>query len=112
MQTEPGNSESKDMQDKVIEAHERQEKRFEGTGIHFNSEIPASEIGTYCPMDTGAAALLENAFERMSLSARGYHRIIKVARTAADLSGCDRIGMQHVSEAILYRTIDRKYWRM
>ena len=90
----------------------RQKNRFEGQAVHFNSEIPADKLETYCPMDSEASRLMRQAFEQMHLSARGYHRIIRVARTIADLAGEDIIRTPHVSEAICYRTIDRKYWRV
>ncbi|MDO4803843.1 MAG: YifB family Mg chelatase-like AAA ATPase [Lachnospiraceae bacterium] len=103
---------SASIREDVCRAHLRQKKRFEGCGVRFNSEIPADLLETFCPMDQDAARLMRRAFEQMKLSARGYHRIIRVARTIADLDGADVLGASHVSEAICYRTIDRKYWRI
>ena len=100
------------LREQVIRVHEIQKARFTGTGLHFNSEIPASRLEEFCPMTGGAAALMEKAFRQMQLSARGYHRILKVARTIADLAGEQVIDVPAVSEAICYRSIDRKYWRM
>lgn len=103
---------SAEIREEVCAAHLRQKNRFGGQAVHFNSEIPADKLETYCPMDSEASRLMRQAFEQMHLSARGYHRIIRVARTIADLAGEDIIRTPHVSEAICYRTIDRKYWRV
>ncbi len=100
------------LREQVMRVHEIQKARFAGTGLHFNSELPAGRLEEFCPMTDGAAALMEKAFRKMQLSARGYHRIIKVARTIADLAGESVIDVPSVSEAICYRSIDRKYWRM
>lgn len=109
--SEKGRS-SESIREDVCRAHVRQKKRFEGSGFRFNSEIAADRLEEFCPMDWDAARMMRRAFEQMQLSARGYHRIIRVARTIADLDGEDIIRVPHVSEAICYRTIDRKYWRV
>ncbi len=103
---------SAEIREDVMRVHEIERERFRGTSISFNSEIPASKIEEYCPMEERAGRLLENAFRRMGLSARGYHRVVKVARTIADLEGSEVIKSVHVSEAICYRMIDKKYWRL
>ena len=103
---------SAEIREDVTRVQAIQQERFRGTGIAFNSEIPASRIDEYCPMEERASRLLENAYRRMGLSARGYHRIVKVARTIADLDGSREIRSVHVSEAICYRMIDKKYWRL
>ena len=103
---------SAEIREDVMRVHEIERERFRGTSISFNSEIPASKIEEYCPMEERAGRLLENAFRRMGLSARGYHRVVKVARTIADLEGSPVIKSVHVSEAICYRMIDKKYWRL
>ena len=106
---EAGESSAK-IREKVVRAHEIQQERFAGTGIRFNSEIPSSKMEKYCPLDEKAGEVMEKAFSVMRLSARGYHRIIKVARTIADLDGASVIGREHAAEAVCYRMIDRKYW--
>ena len=101
---------SAEIREKVMRAHEIQQARFAGTGIHFNSEIPSAKLSEFCPCDEGAEKVMMDAFSSMRLSARGYHRIIKVARTIADLDGAQVIRREHAAEAVCYRMIDRKYW--
>ena len=74
-------------------------------------DIAPDRLEEFCPMDAEASRLMRSAFEKMNLSARGYHRIIRVARTIADLEGSETIQPQHVMEAIQYRSLDRKYWK-
>lgn len=82
-------------------------KRFAGTGITVNSRMGSGEIRMYCGVRGKAAALLKNAFERLNLSARAYTRILKVARTIADLQGMAEIREQHIAEAVQLRSLDR-----
>lgn len=86
-------------------------RRFAGTGISSNARIPAGKLREFCPLTDDARRLLQNAFERMGLSARAYDRLLKVARTIADLEGGDRLEAAHVAEAVQYRSLDRKYWQ-
>ena len=96
---------SHQMRATVSRAYSVQKKRFEGSAnnIHFNSEIPSSLIGEYCPLSDSAEKVLREAFEKMKLSARSYHRIIKVARTIADIEDSFFIEEEHVMEALMYR---------
>ena len=95
---------------RVIEARERQVKRFQGTQIISNAEIPPNRMHEYCSLGREEQKLLENIFLTMNLSARAYHKIIKVARTIADLAHEEKINMEHLSEAVGYRNMDGKYW--
>lgn len=108
--TEKGNVTSLEMRQKVVAAQRIQRARYKDAGIVFNSELNPGQLETFCPMTDGAKNLLEKAFRRMGLSARGYHRIIRVARTIADLEQSELIDTTHISEAIQYRVIDKKYW--
>ncbi len=96
---------------RVQAARDLQQQRFSGTQIHANAQMGPAEIREYCPLTGAANTLLKNAFERLSLSARAYDRIVKVARTIADLGGFETIDSTHIAEAIQYRSLDRKYWR-
>ncbi len=88
---------------RVARARERQQKRLQGKGISTNKEMSVRDIEELCPLDTKSALLLRQAAERLSFSARTYHRTIKVARTIADLAGSEEIGVTHIAEALQYR---------
>ncbi|WP_394808847.1 YifB family Mg chelatase-like AAA ATPase [Nitrosomonas sp.] len=89
---------------RVTESHQRQLDRQGKT----NSRLSVKEIDQYCALDTASENLLKQAISRLDLSARAYHRILKVARTIADLSGAKKINNQHIAEAIQYRRLDRQ----
>ena len=95
---------------RVNAARAVQQRRFEGTGIPGNAQIPAGRLHEFCPLTPAADAVLHAAFDKMGLSARTYDRLLKVARTIADLAGSDVIDVEHISEAVQYRSLDRKYW--
>ncbi len=101
---------SKDIRERVAIARRIQLERYEGQSIYFNSNLTPRTIKKYCKLDAKEQSLLEEAFIKMNLSARAYHRILKVARTIADLDQSDKISTKHISEAICYRMIDQKYW--
>ncbi len=88
---------------RVTESHQRQLERQGKT----NSRLGVKEIDQHCALDTSSETLLKNAISRLNLSARAYHRILKVARTIADLSGIEKINNQHIAEAIQYRRLDK-----
>ncbi len=106
--TEQENSET--IKARVIRARQIQYERFEGTGIYTNAQMSTAMINKYCALDKAGEAILESAFTRLKLSARANSRILKVARTIADLDGSENIQEKHVSEAIRYRSLDRKYY--
>lgn len=95
---------------RVCKTREIQKKRYEGTKIFSNARLGVQEIETYCKLGTEEEKLMKQAFTAMGLTARTYHKILKVARTIADMEGEDEILLPHVKEAIGYRTLDKKYW--
>lgn len=101
---------SEEIQKRVAIARELQLERYKDQNIYYNSNLTPRMIKKYCKLDAGEQSLLEEAFNKMNLSARAYHRILKVARTIADLELSERITTKHISEAICYRAIDQKYW--
>jgi len=96
---------------RVLEARQRQLERFKGDKkIYANAQMMPKLIRKYCAIAADGEKLLENAITRLGLSARAHDRILKVARTIADLDGAASIESKHLSEAIQYRTLDRSYW--
>ncbi|MGZ5282439.1 MAG: YifB family Mg chelatase-like AAA ATPase [Bacteroidia bacterium] len=96
---------------RVITARAIQQKRFEGQpGIHANAQMSSRQVHEICKINAAGQTLLKTAMERLSLSARAYDRILKVARTIADLAATDEIHIEHLAEAIQYRSLDRENW--
>ena len=93
---------------RVNRARRVQLKRFSGRRVFCNAHMTSQDIGQFCQPDEAGAKLLENAMARLGLSARAYTRILKVARTIADLAGEEHIGGAHIAEAIQYRALDRQ----
>ncbi|MDO5150808.1 MAG: YifB family Mg chelatase-like AAA ATPase [Oscillospiraceae bacterium] len=101
---------SASIRQRVQDAREIQIKRFEETGISCNARITSSKLREFCPLEPDAESFLCSVFDKMGLSARAYDRILKVARTIADLDKTTRINKKHISQAVQYRSLDRKYW--
>jgi magnesium chelatase family protein len=104
------NESSKTIRERVMKAREIQERRFAGTDLKFNSEMTPADISKYCKLGLREENYLENAFCKMELSARAYHKILRVARTIADIDGSPDINELHLMEAVGYRMTDGKYW--
>ena len=102
---------SSEIRENIERVREVQRRRFKGTDLLFNSEIPPSKLSEFCPLDREGEEFLKKTFDTLGLSARAYDRIMKVARTAADLDGSEAITKKHISRAVQYRTLDRKYWK-
>jgi magnesium chelatase family protein len=92
---------------RVEEARERQRKRFSGSRTHCNSHMTPLQLKEACRLDEASQGLMEAAVSRLGLSARAYDRVLRVARTIADLAGAEDVRAEYVAEAIQYRTLDR-----
>lgn len=102
---------SADIRERVCRAREIQTERYRGTGIVTNSMLGNDDLKRYCELGAEESKLMKHAFTTMELTVRAYHRVIRTARTIADLDGEARIREAHLHEALGYRMVDRKYWR-
>lgn len=102
---------SEQIRKRVNKARQIQRKRYRQEGIYSNSELSNKLIQKYCKLDAYSKKILQMAFENLGLSARAYNRIIKVARTIADIENSEEIKPKHIAEAIQYRSLDKKYWK-
>ena len=108
--TQPGES-SAVMRARVLKARAVQNERFKHSRlVHCNAMMNAKMVRQYCALDAECDKLLEFTMTKLGLSARAYDRILKVARTIADIEGAENIGKQHLLEAISYRSLDRNTW--
>jgi magnesium chelatase family protein len=101
---------SESIKARVDKARKIQTERYKNSKTNCNARLTDAEFQDYCVITDEAAELLKSAFETMGLSARAYNRILKVARTIADLDESEKIEIAHVAEAVQYRSLDRKYW--
>ncbi|MGP1501774.1 MAG: YifB family Mg chelatase-like AAA ATPase [Bergeyella cardium] len=101
---------SEEIRRRVLRARQIQQERFSKADIHYNAQMGRREIERYCALDQASELLIKNAMNRLNLSARAYDRILKVARTIADLSSSEQITSSHIAEAIQYRSLDRDFW--
>lgn len=100
---------SREMRGRVETARRAQEKRFAGTGYRFNSEIRVRDMQKYCALGPEEERMLEQFTQRQETSARSYHRLLRTARTIADLEESEEIRRTHLAEALCYRVMDTKY---
>jgi len=98
------------IRERVNRAREVQRRRFAGRNIHCNAQMTTREVERWCRPDDEGENLIRTAIEKLGLTARAYHRVLKLARTIADLAGDEALAAGHVSEAIQYRTLDRQAW--
>ncbi|MCB0526388.1 MAG: ATP-binding protein, partial [Saprospiraceae bacterium] len=102
---------SRDIRARVLNARQVQAERFkEMPDVYCNAQMPGRMVHEVCKLDAAGLTLLKTAMERLQLSARAYDRILKVARTAADLAGSAEIRIEDLAEAIHYRSLDREGW--
>ena len=110
LEEKKGTRSSAEMRERIIKSREIQKERYKGTGIACNSRITPGLMDKSCPMTDNAKKIIKDAFSRLNMSARAYDRVLKTARSIADLEGAEVIDMQHIAESIQYRGLDRKYW--
>ena len=101
---------SAEIKKRVNRTRKIQLERYKGLNIYSNSQLDASMLQKFCPLGEEENAILKAAFDNLGLSARAHSRILKVARTIADLEQSERITVAHIAEAIQYRSLDRKYF--
>ena len=102
---------SAQIRERVVAARRRQQERFAGKrNVTCNARMGTRELKGFCALDEATLELLKMAMTELKLSARAYDRILKVARTIADLAGSERLTSEHISEAIQYRSLDRQLW--
>lgn len=99
------------IKERVNRARKIQQERYKDTNIVCNAGLTPSLINKYCKLGKEEKVILQSAFQKLGLSARAYNRILKVARTIADMAQCENINVEHLAEAIQYRSLDRKYWK-
>ena len=102
---------SEEIKIRVNKARKIQQKRYLNEKIYSNSQLTPKLIEKYCVLNNEEKKLLEMAFNNLGLSARAYGKILKVARTIADLDNKENIEINHLAEAIQYRSLDKKYWK-
>ena len=104
------NESSDSIRRRVVECHRIQADRYKGENFSYNSDIPAALLDKYCSLGSKERAYMAKMYDKMGMTARTYHRILRVARTIADMDKSDRISLKHISEAVCYRSIRDKYW--
>ena len=109
LRTQPGEP-SEAIRERVVRARQIQQKRFEGTNVRCNAQMTTRMLRQFCPLSDDVKTMLRQVSQQMGISARAFDRIVKLARTIADLTGEEHIGLTHVAEAIQYRSLDRRIW--
>ena len=101
---------SGEMREQVLRAQDVQERRFGGGRGRRNAQMTSRELRQHCPLDQAGQSHLKTSVQEMGLSARAHDKVLRVARTIADLEGVDSISCAHVAEAVNYRLLDRQMW--
>ena len=106
----PPSEDSATIKARVEKARALQRERYKGTGVHTNAQMTNAQMKKYCDLTPDCERILEAAFKKLNMTARASARVLKVARTIADLEGSESILVKHITEAVQYRSLDRKYW--
>ncbi|MBP3263320.1 YifB family Mg chelatase-like AAA ATPase [Pseudobutyrivibrio sp.] len=104
------NESSEEIRKRVIACHEIQNKRYADYEFRFNSQIPSGLMDKFCVLTDQEIEYMESMYEKYSLTARTYHKVLRVARTLADMDLCSDIRLEHLQEALCYRGLDKRYW--
>ena len=88
-----------------------QKERYREENFRFNSQIPAARLKEFCRLKQSQEKYMEQIYKKLNLTARSYHKILKVARTLADMDECEQIKNSHLNEAVCYRNIDKRFWK-
>lgn len=107
-----GDMTSEEMREVVLRVREIQKERCRGSGVRFNGELSPEKIREVCTMTSEAARMMEQAYQTLGLSARGYHRVLRTARTIADIENTSVINTAHLGEALCCRSMDKRIWRV
>ena len=110
LSSERSSEKSENIRARVMKAREIQHKRFGESGVHCNAQMSSKQLRSICKLSEAGTNLLKTAMNKLGLSARAYDRILKVARTIADLDASSNIETNHLAEAIQYRSLDREGW--
>ena len=106
----PPSEDSATIKARVEKARAVQRERYKGSGVHTNAQMTNAQMKIYCALSPECERILEAAFKKLNMTARASGRVLKVARTIADLEGSEDIKVSHITEAVQYRSLDRKYW--
>lgn len=101
---------SKEIRRRVLETQQMQRERYRGEDFSYNSQITGVKVKEYCCLSRKQETYMGEIYQRFNLTARSYHKVLKVARTLADLEQCKDISMAHLNEAVCYRSVDRQFW--
>lgn len=110
LSTGPRGTDTAAMREQVEAARVRQSERFRGAAKQTNSQMTSRQVRQVCQLDSPSRDLLESSVNEQGLSARAHDKILRVARTIADLDGAESIRQEHVGEAVNYRMLDRRFW--
>lgn len=108
--SDAANESSADIRRRVEAARQQQAIRYKGTGYFYNAQLTERDVEQYCVLGKTETDFMREIYEKFELSMRAYHKILKVARTIADLAGRDQVTIEELGEAAFYKSIDRKYW--